>query len=341
MPAKTIVRKPTKKIDSKPKHISTGLLAVAGLAIITAIVLITANTIALLDGTRISFNQSDAALIDRLVEQSGRIKTTPASNTGTTRNPKPNEPTAINPPLADYCGKMLIPSYFYPGTLWDRSINASPKVSIMIINPNSGPGDKVDQNYVKTVSDAQKAGVKILGYVATTYGNKKLESGGTQIASNTSSVFKEIDQYANWYNIDGIFLDEAASGPERLDYYKQINNHIQNKIGSNSVTVLNPGVYPDEGYTKYADIILTYEGTYQSYQTLPIPSWTNNYDKNKFMHLVYGAAGATNMDKVTTLASVRNVGYLYVTNDNIPNPWDTLPSYFQEELDSLNRGCNK
>jgi hypothetical protein len=59
------------------------------------------------------------------------------------------------------------------------------------------------------------------------------------------------------------------------------------------------------------------------------------------MHLIYNTAGTTNMDKVITLASDRNVGYLYITNDNIPNPWDTLPSYFQEELDSLNRGCNK
>jgi hypothetical protein len=338
MPAKITNRKPTNKTkQSQTKPISTGILAVAGLAIITALVLITANTIALLDGTRISFNQSDASpLTERLIEKG---KTLPTRGT-TIRNQTPTEPIK-NPPLSDYCGKMLIPAYFYPGTLWDRSTNASPKVGVMIMNPNSGPGDKIDQNYVKAVDKAQQAGIKILGYVATTYGNKRLEESTTQISNQQASVFKEINQYYNWYGVDGIFLDESASGPEKLDYYKQISEHIKSKGGQKSFTVLNPGVYPDEGYTKYSDVILTFEGTYQSYQTLPIPSWSNNYDKNKFMHLIYNTAGTTNMDKVITLASNRNVGYLYVTNDNIPNPWDTLPSYFQEELDSLNRGCNK
>jgi hypothetical protein len=144
--------------------------------------------------------------------------------------------------------------------------------NVMIMNPNSGPGDKIDQNYVKAVDKAQQAGIKILGYVATTYGNKRLEESTTQISNQQASVFKEINQYYNWYGVDGIFLDESASGPEKLDYYKQISEHIKSKGGQKSFTVLNPGVYPDEGYTKYSDVILTFEGTYQSYQTLPIPS---------------------------------------------------------------------
>jgi hypothetical protein len=195
MPAKITNRKPTNKTkQSQTKPISTGILAVAGLAIITALVLITANTIALLDGTRISFNQSDASpLTERLIEKG---KTLPTRGT-TIRNQTPTEPIK-NPPLSDYCGKMLIPAYFYPGTLWDRSTNASPKVGVMIMNPNSGPGDKIDQNYVKAVDKAQQAGIKILGYVATTYGNKRLEESTTQISNQQASVFKEINQYYNW-----------------------------------------------------------------------------------------------------------------------------------------------
>jgi hypothetical protein len=35
----------------------------------------------------------------------------------------------------------------------------------------------------------------------------------------------------------------------------------------------------------------------------------------------------------------RNVGHMYVTNDRLDNPWDTLPSYFALELDELNKTC--
>ena len=27
-----------------------------------------------------------------------------------------------------------------------------------------------------------------------------------------------------------------------------------------------------------------------------------------------------------------NAGYIYITNDQLPNPWDTLPSYWAQEV---------
>jgi len=35
----------------------------------------------------------------------------------------------------------------------------------------------------------------------------------------------------------------------------------------------------------------------------------------------------------------RNVGHMYVTNDRLDNPWDTLPSYFAPELAELRKTC--
>ena len=29
------------------------------------------------------------------------------------------------------------------------------------------------------------------------------------------------------------------------------------------------------------------------------------------------------------------VGYIYLQNDDLPNPWDSLPSYFDDLLDAL------
>jgi hypothetical protein len=33
------------------------------------------------------------------------------------------------------------------------------------------------------------------------------------------------------------------------------------------------------------------------------------------------------MPRVVNQAAVRHVGYVYATNDVLPNPYDTLPSY--------------
>ena len=35
------------------------------------------------------------------------------------------------------------------------------------------------------------------------------------------------------------------------------------------------------------------------------------------------------------LAADRNVGYLYITNDILTNPWDTLPQYWNAEVSAV------
>ena len=67
--------------------------------------------------------------------------------------------------------KMAIPSYFYPGSFWTQLEQGAPTVGLAIINPNSGPGTKFDQNYADEVSRAKANGIYVLGYVATDYGS--------------------------------------------------------------------------------------------------------------------------------------------------------------------------
>ena len=89
-----------------------------------------------------------------------------------------------------------VPAYFYPGDLWAQA--SLPGGGILVMNPASGPGTEVNADYVAAVGAARAAGMKVLGYVHTSYG-----------ARQASLVEADIDAYAAWYSIDGVFFDEV------------------------------------------------------------------------------------------------------------------------------------
>lgn len=67
------------------------------------------------------------------------------------------------------------------GPLWSAAKAAKP--GILIINPASGPGAAVDPAYASTTREMQAAGIKMLGYVSTSYG-----------ARNSSLVQEDVDK---------------------------------------------------------------------------------------------------------------------------------------------------
>lgn len=219
---------------------------------------------------------------------------------------------------------MCIPAYYYPGSLWTQSIGGAPTVSQMIMNPNSGPGTAVDLNYRSAVSAAQAKGIKILGYVHTSYGQR-----------SASVVQAEMDAYYLWYGVDGIFLDEVSSGLADLSYYTALSNAIRSR--TKCFVMLNPGVYPAEAYMALADSILVFEGTYSTYSKATTPAWAFNYPASRFYHVVYATSSSTRMKNVVLWSRQRNAGCLYVTPDSGGNPYDTLPAYWSAELAELRK----
>jgi hypothetical protein len=226
---------------------------------------------------------------------------------------QPSEPTGTA------CSQIAIPSYFYPGALWDQAISGAPKVGILIVNPDSGPGGAVDPEYATAVTKAKAAGVRVIGYVYTSYGGR-----------GAAEVEADIEKYKSWYQVDGIFLDEVSDQAGLVPYYQDVADHIRSAQGS--LVMLNPGVYPDEGYMNVGDIVVVFEDAYSVYLNATVPSWASNYPASKFSHLVYGAPDGAALDQAMSLAGQRNAGYIYVTSDNLPNPWDELPSYWSSEL---------
>lgn len=249
---------------------------------------------------------------------------------------------------------IAVPAYFNPngagGSYWTQLDQGAPAVGIAIANPNSGPGTAFDQGYANAIRSASGAGIRVIGYVDTGYfgtTGRVTRSGQTTTAAWTSQVEADITSWYTWYGsygLGGVFFDDGlndcGTGNAHVSLYQAINTYTkQNHSGA--LTVDNPGTAADQCYAEAADVIVMFEGTYASYTGWTAPAWElNSTNPNQFWHLVYGTPTQANLENAVSLSKQRNAGYLYVTNDALPNPWDTLPTgaYWSDELAQTGAG---
>ena len=221
-----------------------------------------------------------------------------------------------------FIAAILIPLYSYPGVDWTAIVQAkeaNPSVAmVVIINPDNGPGQSKDQNYVQGVNSLRSAGVVVLGYDHTSYAARPL-----------SDVIADINSYKSWYNINGIFFDEMSNVPGNENYYTTLNQYTKS-IGLN-LTVGNPGSSIPASYLGTLDVIVTYEN-----QGVPdsssLASITNGMPKNDFAVIAYGADqfNASAVSNIFNYAS-----YVYVTNNTLPNPYGALTGDFSKLVSLL------
>jgi hypothetical protein len=227
---------------------------------------------------------------------------------------------------------VVVPAYFYPSanSPWNAMTAAADEVAITaIMNPGNGPGNAKDNNYVAAVNAFRAAGGRVLGYVYTSYGARAL-----------TTVTADIDRYAMWYGIDGIFVDEMANtGPaERLNYYKAIYDHAKS-INPDWEVMGNPGTTTIEQYLTWptADRLMVFENVSAEYPDYDPSAWNKNYDSARFVHLIHTEPSAATMQTRLEQALTKGVGGIYITNDDLVqnNPWDTLPTYWQAEVNAI------
>src|SRR4051812_25332655 len=106
----------------------------------------------------------------------------------------------------------LVPAYFYPtwwrGSPWDDLNAAASRIPIeAIMNPASGPGPGANPDYRVAVGALQASGGRVIGYVPTGYGSRP-----------AAEVIADVRAYLQWYDVDGIFLDEMGNQLGDLDY---------------------------------------------------------------------------------------------------------------------------
>ena len=89
------------------------------------------------------------------------------------------------------------------------------------------------------------------------------------------------------------------------------------------------------------DTASSYVGTVNTilvYESAGLPAsaalagWHSGYDRGNFGVIPYGVSA---VDTAFLAAAKKTCGYIYLQNDVLPNPWDTLPPYFDALVAAL------
>ncbi|HVW00951.1 MAG TPA: spherulation-specific family 4 protein, partial [Planctomycetaceae bacterium] len=117
-------------------------------------------------------------------------------------NPSPTQAAESNEaPI-----RLLVPAYFYPAgeglVAWKKLIASAEQTPVVaIVNPDSGPGKRVDAVYHEIFQWAKPSKIKLIGYVTLSYAERPI-----------SAVKADIDSWLHFYpEVAGIFFDEQPS----------------------------------------------------------------------------------------------------------------------------------
>ncbi len=249
--------------------------------------------------------------------------------------------------------ELLVPAYANPccggGPMWANLLNTAQNSTVglnVILNPASGPGaSPIDPNYINPsgpdpLLDLTSAGGVVYGYVPTGFGIR-----------NINDVKADVDTYydpAYWrgagVQVNGIFFDEMSNDLADVGYYQQIRDHVKSKDPTARV-IANPGTtftnnpsmqttFTVTDYAESADTLVTFENTGNEYRNnYTLPSWLNDFTADHFAHIVHTEIA----DMLTDVgfARSRKAGMVYVTDDGLPNPYDTLASYWTDEVSAV------
>ena len=233
--------------------------------------------------------------------------------------------------------EIIVPAYFYPS--WMPSLNEWHQLTwaaqqgadvTAIMNPGNGPGVASNSDYVTSVNAFRAAGGKVIGYVYTCYGIN-LCTPEVPPTRSTSEVLADAQKYANWYNVDGVFLDEMATQPGALPFYQTVSGALRSAHPGWQI-VGNPGVTPTAGYNALANTLMSFEGSYTDFINGPfLAGLTNAASTGAIVHTVMTVA---QMQEVMGLAKQAGLGAIYITDGTMAsgNPYLHLPSYWQAEV---------
>src|SRR2546422_8419476 len=216
---------------------------------------------------------------------------------------------------------LVIPLYTDPSTgTWAVVLNAKlahPSVPItVVINPNNGPGTYPELGYLAGIKAFQAAGIIVLGYMATGYAKTYI-----------GLVQHDLYAYWSWYALDGIMFDEMSDSMMDQDYYSTLNAYVK-QIGM-TYTMGNPGTSVPMGLIGTLDSLAIYESP--GYPAISVLSQYSAYPKMNFAAIAIGVP----LNTAFLASASPYVGWVWVTNDSLPNPYDSLPSYFASLVAAL------
>lgn len=206
---------------------------------------------------------------------------------------------------------VAVPAYFWSSTQWDRMLVSSQELRYVVMNPDSGPGTVSYPSFVTKVATARTQGAMVVGYVDTGYGARAL-----------ATVKAEIDKYRTWYGVNAFFFDQTPYDCAQIAYYQQVEDYVRAQAGG--FIFHNPGMNPQECYLDVADVVVNFEGSEASYNAWTPAPYAAGYPADRFWHIVYAVDPAHAAALLSSAAS-RNGGLVFLTEQDMPNPFSVIP----------------
>jgi hypothetical protein len=237
-----------------------------------------------------------------------------------------------------YAG-LYKPLYIYPnwwigaGWNWERIINFKSQFPFMevlvVVNVNSGPDTSVNGDYTASIPLLKAVGIHVLGYIGTAYGPAHSPPG-----KSLANVQTEVDRWYSFYgsnNIDGILLDEMDNTAGQESYYSSITAYVKTK-GGNVIVVGNPGAPTVSSYVGTVDKLIIGEsnGVLPNQASLDSATFNGAYNKKNFIFGAYNIPTGTALDTTWIAMASQRVGLLSMTDDVLPNPYDSISAYLED-----------
>ncbi len=224
---------------------------------------------------------------------------------------------------------LLVPAYIWPAGEqlkdWNRLIAAADRVPIVaIVNKDSGPGKQVDKNLLAVLERAaRRSKLTMVGYVPLKYARRTV-----------ADVKADVDGWLSLYPgvLSGIMFDEQPSGPEGVGYVAECAAYVRSRI-KNARIVSNPGAMCAPEYLTIAGAptICLFENKTGIDAYRP-PPWRTKFRPGQMAVVLYDVPTASAMKRALREMVRKRTGCVYITDDSGANPWDRLPSYWEEEV---------
>ncbi|HEX3089462.1 MAG TPA: spherulation-specific family 4 protein, partial [Ilumatobacteraceae bacterium] len=220
--------------------------------------------------------------------------------------------------------RLAVPAYFHPrdsAAEWARL--ASDDVGLVVANIANGPGIVREDQWADAFDHVRDAGGDVVGYVDAGYlGNTGLRThrGSTLLDDWLEQVLRDVYTWYRLYGdqVTGIFLDQAAEsedGASLAPIFRRLRDDIR-RLDPEAVTVLNPGEAVPGAFADVADVIVTFEGSYEDYLAEgedavyePL-SWEPGPDQ-AIWHMIHHTPDATRAAEVAALGLERGADLVY------------------------------
>ncbi|HEY6795777.1 MAG TPA: spherulation-specific family 4 protein [Kineosporiaceae bacterium] len=210
---------------------------------------------------------------------------------------------------------LAVPMYVHPvlaPAAWQALTRTDLGSGFVVANAASGPGTAPEQAYVDVLVELQAAGVPLVGYVDSAYGDRCAEE-----------VAVDVVRWRRWFGVTGVFIDRVTSRPDDPSAARRLVDGVRS-AGATRV-VVNPGVVPDASWCRAADAVITFEGTWTDYLAHVPPGWLREVAPETLCHLVHTLPAEVSLADVRERAALAGAGIVGISRGAMPNPWTGHP----------------